>query len=164
MPYKKKSWKEKLENSKGFPKTLKFDLKLPCGRALQRMGAKPGDAVVLAPPLEVDAIMKEVPRGRLITLNEICQKLARKHNADYCCTLTTGIFIMTAAHAAEEARGEGVESITPYWRTLKMNGVLNEKFPGGAEAQKNMLEQEGHVLARKGKKYIVNNYETHLVK
>jgi len=40
MAYKKKSWQEKLEDSKQFPKILEFDPKFPCGRALEKMGAK----------------------------------------------------------------------------------------------------------------------------
>jgi len=163
MTAKRKTWKEKLEDPKKFPKVLSFDPKFPCGKALVKMGAKPGDSVVLAPPLEVDAIMKEVPEGKLVTLNEVCRKLARNHDTDYCCTLTTGIFTMTAANAAEEARSEGAKSTTPYWRTLKMNGFLNEKYPGGAEAHKNLLEREGHRVIQKGKKYAVEDYEKHLV-
>ena len=124
MSYKRKTWKEKLENKKKFPKILKFDPKFPCGRALEKMGAKPGDPVVLAPPIEIDAIMKQVPKGKLITLNEICMKLAKKHNVKYCCTLTTGIFIMTAANAAEEGKEKGEKNTTPYWRTLKIGGFL----------------------------------------
>jgi len=47
-----------------------------------------------------------------------------------------------------------VKSIIPYWRTLKMEGVMNEKFPGGADAQK-LLEQERHIAVQKGKKYTI---------
>ncbi len=100
------------------PKTLKFNPKFPCGKALQKMGAEPGDSVVLAPGTEVDELMRGVPEGKLVTINGICRRLAERHGAKYCCTLTTGIFIMTAAHAAEEARAKGEQSITPYWRTL----------------------------------------------
>lgn len=163
MTYKKKSWREKLQDSKTFPKMLKFAPKFPCGRALQKMGAEPGDTVVLAAPLEVDGIMKNVPRGKLITINEICKKLAKKHNVGFCCTLTTGIFIMTAAHAAEEAKGKGEKNITPYWRTLKMEGVLNDKYPGGAEAQKRLLEREGFKIIPKGKKFVVSSFEKYVV-
>ena len=164
MTYKKKSWTEKLQDSKKFPKILKFDPKFPCGRALQKMGAKPGDTVVIAAPLEVDEIMRNVPRGKLITINEICRKLAERHNVKFCCTLTTGIFIITAAHAAEEAKGKGERNATPYWRTLKMGGVLNDKYPGGARAQKELLEKEGFRIFQKGRKYIIEKYDNYLVK
>ncbi len=41
---------------------------------------------------------------------------------------------------------EGKTGITPYWRTLKVGGVLNEKYPGGVVAQARLLEGEGHKI------------------
>ena len=158
MPYKKKTWQQKLEDKKNFPKTLTLEPNFPCYRALRKMGAEPGDSVVLAPPLEVDAIMKKVPKGKLITLNEICTKLARKHETKYCCTLTTGIAITTSANTAEE-----IEEDTPYWRTLKNNGELNKKYPGGVERQKRLLEKEGHTVINKGKRLFVQDFEKYLL-
>ena len=75
MVYKKKSWVEKLEDSKSFPKTLKLEPNFPCGKALAKMGAKKGDSVVINPPIEVFEIMKKVRKGKIITLKEICEKL-----------------------------------------------------------------------------------------
>ena len=118
---------------------------------------------MLVQPREVIEIMDLVPKGKLITLKEICQKLAQKHHVKYCCTLTTGIFIMTASHAAEEDKIEKKKKITPYWRTLKIDGYLNDKYPGGAEAQKKLLENEGFKILSKGKKFVVDNYENYLV-
>lgn len=158
MAYKKKTWKEKLEDNKEFPKTLSFDPKFPCGKALEKMGAKPGDSVVLAPAFEVNEIMKNVPKGKLITLKQICQQLAKKHHTQYCCTLTTGIFVTTAANAAEETQSD-----VPYWRTIKNTGELNTKYPGGAERQKKLLEKEGHVIVKKGKKFFVKDFEKNLL-
>ena len=109
MTYKKKTWTEKLHDSKNFPKILRFERNFPCGKALEKWGAKPGDTVVITPPLEVDAIMKKVPKGKLITIHEICDKLAKKHDVQFCCSLTTGIFINIAAHVAEEAKERGEE-------------------------------------------------------
>lgn len=149
MAYKKKTWQEKLEEDKGFPKRLKLKPNYPCWRALEKMGAKIGDSVVIAPALEVNELMKKVPKGKLLTLEEICKKLARKHNAKYCCTLTTGIFITTAAKAAKE-----MKSNLHYWRTIKNNGELNSKYPGGAERQKKLLEKEGHAIIKRGRKHI----------
>lgn len=53
---------------------------------------------------------------------------------------------MIAARAAEEMAGEGKKDITPYWRTLKSKGELNEKYPGGVEAQAARLREEGHTI------------------
>ena len=71
------------------------------------MGAEEGDDIVLVNPSQVVEIMKSVPKGKLITIIEICQILAQKYKVKGCCSLTTGIFIMTAANAAEEAAKEG---------------------------------------------------------
>jgi alkylated DNA nucleotide flippase Atl1 len=162
MPYRRKTWEEKLKDSKNFPKKLELERKFPCYRALQKIGAEPGDSVVLAPPLEVDAIMRQVPEGKLITLKEICEKLAEKHQTQYCCTLTTGIFINIVANAAEEMNQD-----MPYWRTIKNDGQLNDKFPGGAERQKQFLEKEGHIIKKRGRKHIkyyVKDFDQALIK
>ncbi len=110
--------------------------------------------------------MRKVPRGKLITINEIRAILAQKHGATIGCPITTGIFAWIAAHAAEEAAGEGEKDITPYWRTLKSGGQLNEKYPGGVDAQAARLKQEDHIIEPgKGKKPPrVKDFEKHLVK
>jgi hypothetical protein len=46
---------------------------------------------------------------------------------------------------------------------LKADGFLNEKYPGGAEAQKRLLEKEEFVIRQKGKRYFVQNYQDYLV-
>jgi len=152
---KQKSWKEKLLDSKGLPKIERITETMS-----QRLGT---GTMVIPAPIEVDEIMRQVPEGKLITINEIRAKLARKHGATIGCPLTTGIFAWIAAHAADEEARQGKKDITPYWRTLKAGGVLNEKFPGGIENVKFFLEQEGHKVVQKGKKFMVENYEKALV-
>ncbi|MEO8425907.1 MAG: hypothetical protein ABI651_02225 [Verrucomicrobiota bacterium] len=90
--------------------------------------------------------MKQVPCGKLITLNQIRASLAKRHQADFACLITTGIFAWIAANAAEEAVGAGQKRVTPYWRTLKSGGELNEKYPGGVANLKQRIEAEGHLL------------------
>lgn len=157
MAYKKKTWKEKLHDSKGFPKIIDYADNLPCGKALKKQGAEIGDKVVLAPPLDVNEIMAQVPEGKLLTLNDICHQLAEKYKVDYCCTLTTGIFVMTAANAAQET-GEDV----PYWRTIKNTGELNAKYPGGLEGHKKLLEKEGYRINQKGKRHFLDAFEQYV--
>src|SRR5262249_28887168 len=101
--------------------------------------------------------MKQVPAGCVITVYDIREKLARKHNADFCCPLATGIFVWIAANAAEEALSEGEAASTPYWRTLKKGGELNPKYPGGIARQKDRREAEGHEVIQKGAKWVVSD-------
>jgi alkylated DNA nucleotide flippase Atl1 len=155
MPKPRKFWQEKLADSKGLPKVEKIT---------DKMSKKWGTGTVVIPaPIEVDEIMKNVPKGKLITINQIRAILAKKHGATIGCPITTGIFAWIAAHAAEEARAEGKKNITPYWRTLKTGGVINEKYPSGIDIQKKLLEKEGHKIIKKGKKYVVVNFEKNLV-
>jgi hypothetical protein len=153
---KKKSWVEKLNDSKDFTKVVEINEKMS-----ERWGT---GTVVIPAPLEVDNFMRKVPRGKVTTTNEIREALAEKHDASIGCPMTTGIFAWVAAHAAEEQRGEGLQDITPYWRTLKTKGIIIPKYPGGAKGVKKLLESEGHTVAQKGKKHFVVDYEKSLVK
>ena len=109
-------------------------------------------------PLEVDELMRRVPRGRLATIQELRGALAKKHGATMACPITTGIFAWIAAHAADEAEREGRRRITPYWRTLKNGGELNAKYPGGLEAIRARLEAEGHRIVAKGSRLFVADH------
>lgn len=109
--------------------------------------------MLIPKPLDVDVLMRTVEKGNLVTQDQIRQRLAKDFKVDTTCPLTTGIFIRIAAEAAEEDLQNGKREITPYWRALKSDGSLNEKFPGGAEAQSAYLENEGHtIVPSKGKK------------
>jgi uncharacterized protein YdhG (YjbR/CyaY superfamily) len=119
-----------------------------------RMRKSLGKGTMLIPrPLDVDAAMRRARKGRLISLSQIRGLLAAAGGADHACPLTTGIFVRVAAEAAEEDRRAGKKRITPYWRTVRDDGTLNDKFPGGARAQAALLRGEGvRVAAGKGKK------------
>jgi hypothetical protein len=130
---KKKDWVQKLKDNKGLPKVEKIT---------EKMSKKWGRGTVVIPaPTEVDEIMREVPRGKLITINEIRQILPKKHKTTIGCSLTTGIFAWIAAQAAEQEKQEGKKDITSYWQTLKSGGILNPRYPGGTEKQKRLLKK-----------------------
>ncbi len=117
-----------------------------------------GEKMYFAPPVAYDEIMKTVPYGKLITVGIIREYLAKRNHADFTDPITAGIFVSIAAWASSQRS----EDKTPYWRTLKANGELNPKYPGGIEAQKAKLESEGHTVVQKGRtnlKYYVKDYE-----
>lgn len=59
--------------------------------------------------------------------------------------------------------GEGIDLGIPYWRPLKASGYLNERFPGAAEAHKELFERQGLRVVQAGKRWRVENNEQHLV-
>jgi hypothetical protein len=160
MAKARKSWREKLETQgkkNHLPKIIAID---------ERMSKRWGTGTCVIPdPMEVNEIMSQVPKGRLMTINRIREKLARKHHASIGCPITTGIFAMLAARAADEDAAEGKKNFTPYWRTLKGKGELNEKYPGGVDAQARHLKAEGHSVEmdKTGKPKRVKDWEKKLV-
>ena len=152
----KKDFNAMLRDSKDMPKMqIITDQK-----SIEKYG---GDRMYFAPPMDYDAAMRRVPYGKLTTVGEIRAFFAAQSGADFTEPITAGIFVSIAAWASYQ-RGEDE---TPWWRTLKANGELNPKYPGGAEAQKEKLEAEGHTVLQKGrtnKKYVVKDYEKVLYK
>jgi len=109
--------------------------------------------MVIALPLDVDALIRSVRTGKLVTQTQLRVRLARKYKVNHTCPLTTGIFVRIVAETAEEDRRAGKARITPYWRVVRDDGSLNEKFPGGPPAQARRLRAEGFsIAAGKGKK------------
>jgi alkylated DNA nucleotide flippase Atl1 len=152
----KKTWREKLAESKGLPKIVAIDDKLA-----RRWGR---GTMYIPSPKQVDALMKIVPKGKITTIGKIRETLAARHGTTISCPITTGLFAWIAAHAAEEDAAEGKKRITPYWRTLKGDGELNPKYPGGKAQSKKLLEAEGHEIVRRGNRMIVKNFEFKLAK
>lgn len=148
-------WREKMERPQE-PKLVRIPPKM----------SQWGKGMMLIPtPKLVDAIVRQVPRGRLVTVGEIRRKLAANFSADVTCPLTTGIFIRIVAEAAEEDRANGRKRIAPYWRVVKDDGSLNPKFPGGVAQQARNLRTEGFTVVGNGKKPpIVKEFERRLVK
>ena len=159
-------------NVKGKPRQNRLDkLKKPQEPRLvdtpPKMQKQFGVGKMLIPtPVLVGKLIRKIPSGRLISVNILRERLAKDHNANSTCPLTTGIFIRIVAEAAEEHRHLGEKEIAPYWRVVKNGGILNEKYPGGVQAQAAYLEKEGHTIVfGSGKKPPkVKDFENYLIK
>ncbi len=148
------SWRDKLERRQE-PKIVTIPPKMQ-----KRFGR---GKMLIPRPLDVDALIRKVPRGKLITQGQIRETLARASGADVACPLTTGIFVRIAAEAAAEEARAGKSRITPYWRVIRDDGKLLEKLPGGPAAQADQLASEGHAIELAGK-FRVKNPSRALVK
>lgn len=147
----KKDFNAMMHQDKGMPKMQIITDEA----AIKRYG---GTKMYFAPPLDFDAIMRQIPFGKVITNGAIRDYLAKQNGGDFTEPISAGAFISIAAWASEQRDTD----LTPYWRTLKAKGEINQKYPGGAEAQIEKLEAEGHTIVRRGRKnfrYYVENYE-----
>lgn len=147
----KKDFNAMLQDKKDMPK-LQI---ITDQKSIEKYG---GDRMYFAPPIDYDNIMKRVPHGKVITVGMIREYFARQNDADFTEPITAGVFVSIAAWASYQRS----ENETPYWRTLKANGELNPKYPGGVAAQKAKLEAEGHTIIQKGRtniRFYVKDYE-----
>ena len=148
----KKDFNAMMNNNKDMPKVVEIKDE----KGIKKWG---GRTMIIAPPLYYDELMKKVPKGKLITVSQMREYLAKQNNADFTDPMTAGIFVNIVAWA----RYQRNEDITPYWRTLKSDGELNVKYPEGV--QKKKLEEEGFEIITKGNKnikYYVKDYEKYL--
>lgn len=154
------------ENTKDFNAMLNDSKDMPKfqtitdEKSIEKYG---GDKMYFAPPIDYDKVMRLVPFGKLLTVGAIREYFAEQSGADFTEPITAGIFVSIVAWASFQR----ADDKTPYWRTLKANGELNPKYPGGIEAQKELLEKEGHIIIQKGRtniKYFVKDYEKSLFK
>ena len=123
--------------------------------------------LLIPTPMDVAELVRTPKKGELVTVNQIREYLAKKHGADYTCPMVTGIFLNIIAGASEENRELGKE-IFPWWRVVKKDGLLSEKFPGAPDMQIEMLESEGHTIwtgaSKRSKKLRVKDYKDSLVR
>jgi len=129
MPKARKTWREKLEKEQE-----------------RKVVDTPKGRMLVPRPLDVDALVRKIKKGKLATIDQIRERLAQDFRAGYTCPLCTGMFLRISAEAAEEGLAKGQKQITPYWRVVKVDGGLNEKFPGGVEGQAARLREEGHSI------------------
>jgi alkylated DNA nucleotide flippase Atl1 len=148
----RKTYHEKLRGAKDLPRIEDISDQ---PEAARRYG---GARMLIAAPMQYHEIMARVPEGRVITVDRVRACLAAQAGADFTCPLTAGIFVNVCAHASEEREGDEI----PWWRTLKPKGELNEKYPGGIEAQRLLLETEGHEVVQRGKRCFVQGFEEKL--
>ena len=74
----KETWRQKLVSTtqkQNLPRVVEVNEKMS-----QRWGT---GTVVIPSPVEVDALMKSVPRGKLITINQIREYMADKYHAGF---------------------------------------------------------------------------------
>ena len=150
----KKDFNAMLREHKGMPKVQS----VTDPATIRKYG---GERMYFAPPMDYSRMMGQVPEGMVTTVGELREYFARRGGADFTDPITAGIFVSIAAWASEQRETDRI----PWWRTLKAQGGLNPKYPGGIKLQRAKLEAEGHEVICRGRKnlrYYVKGYESAL--
>ena len=150
---KRKTWEEKLNDAKDLPKVVPLK-----GKSKRRWKAA---TIAIPSPREVFSLIQKVPAGKVATMKDLQDEVAKRHAAEMGCPITTGIFTWITANASEEMEAKSAGSGAPYWRILKTDGALNPKFPGGVKQQAKRLAEEGIASEKQGVKTRVVGMEDH---
>jgi hypothetical protein len=117
----KKTWTEKLLCGKE-PKIKRIDFDFA--------GIPANSMMFIATPQIIDSYIKQIPKGKNITVQAMRKDLAIENKADYTCPVTTGIFLRIVAEASYETyeQTKSLKGITPFWRVVEPNSALSKKL------------------------------------
>ena len=93
-------------------------------------GVPAGSKLLISSPIEIDQFIRSIPKKQQIEPQEMRTQLAKRHQADATCPVSTGIFLRIVAEAAVEEYRSGItiNNITPFWRVIKQESPLAKKL------------------------------------
>ncbi|HEY0651977.1 MAG TPA: hypothetical protein VGD65_02575 [Chryseosolibacter sp.] len=136
LPGKGKTWSEKVSGDKAHEvkRNDKGFADIP-----------PGSTMLIATPKIVDEYVRQIPKGKEVTLQTMRKDLAGEFGADYTCPVTAGIFLRIVAEAAHEqySNGKPLSKITPFWRVVDEKSTIGKKVSFGSDFIKAQRKKEG---------------------
>ena len=92
-----------------------------------------GDRMLIATPKIVDDYLRQIPKGKEVSMLTMRKDLAIAYDADNSCPLTTGIFLRIAAEAALEEinSGKPLKAVAPFWRVVTTKMPVAKKLSCG---------------------------------
>lgn len=140
-----KSWRQKIEQA---PPPKIEHIKGPV------KGPWLEGSLLISSPKEIETLLFSVPQGHVVSISAIRAYLAQKHNTVQTCPLTTGIFLRIIAECVLE-EDQTLQKGAPWWRVVRDDGSLIEKFPGYPSLQSAALAKEGIAVVPIRKKWKV---------
>lgn len=131
----KKTWLDKLSEKKE-PKIKRIEFDFADIPANSNM--------FIATPQIIDHYIRQIPKGKNITVQTMRKDFAIENGADYTCPVTTGIFLRIVAEANFEKfqQANSLKDITPFWRVVEPNSPLSKKLTFGQDFIINQRQAE----------------------
>ncbi|MGL4599098.1 MAG: hypothetical protein ACRCYO_16380 [Bacteroidia bacterium] len=121
-----KTWTEKLRANKE-PKVKRIDA---------AFADIPAHSIMfIATPQLINHYIKQIPKGKKVSVQTMRKDLALENKAEYTCPVTTGIFLRIVAEANFELyqQTNSLKGITPFWRVIEPNSALSKKLSFGQD-------------------------------
>ncbi|MEC7871439.1 MAG: hypothetical protein VX868_05170 [Chloroflexota bacterium] len=101
----------------------------------------PGEKMLISSPKSIYNFIKNIPKGKFVSVKELRKEIAKFSKAKNTCHLTTGIFLRIAIEYSIENK-----SILPFWRVVDTNSNLAKKLSCGIEYIIHKQKEEKLVL------------------
>lgn len=133
--YTRKTWIEKRDGIKS--------------AAVKKSGSdfadiKTGEKMLIATPAIVDEYIRNIPKGKEVSMAQMRTDLAEAFNADKTCPVSSGIFLRIVAEAAHEdfEKGKPLNKITPFWRMINEHSPAAKKLSFGTDFLREQRKKE----------------------
>jgi hypothetical protein len=107
-------------------------------------GIPAGEKFLISTPAEIDAYIRQIPKGKAVSFATMKRDIALDHGTEYMCPLTAGIFTRIVSELAHEQISQGIseEKVAPFWRVVDLKMPLAKKLSFGTDfiLQKRMEE------------------------
>lgn len=103
-------------------------------------GIRAGSRLLITSPEILARYLLGIPAGETRTLVRLRNELARRHDADATCPVTTAIYLRAVAESAWEDLRAGVarDAVPPFWRVIDPGSPIAKRLSSGSD----VIEQE----------------------
>jgi hypothetical protein len=125
MQARQKSWKQKVTAPRE-PKrvTLETDF----------AGLTAGTRMFVATPQIVEEHLRRIPPGESRSIQAFRDGIARAHDCEAACPVSTAVFVRMVAEAAWEdiVAGRPASEVTPFWRVVAPGSAIGKRLAADA--------------------------------
>jgi hypothetical protein len=107
-------------------------------------GIRAGSTLFIATPGLIANYIARIPAGERREIRRLRNELARRHEADATCPVTTAIYLRVVAEAAWDDLQDGatIDSVVPFWRAIDPDSPIARKLRCGPDWIRSMQDGE----------------------
>ena len=107
-------------------------------------GIRAGSTLFIATPGLIANYIARIPAGECREIRRLRNELARRHEADATCPVTTAIYLRVVAEAAWDDLQDGaaIDGVVPFWRAIDPESPIARKLRCGPDWIQAMRDAE----------------------